>query len=395
MMREVQAYNSLGIALADHGKFDAAAVAFKRALTLLDDRGVRANYANVLRRLWRFEEAAKEVMQADPEHEFTKYVKASLSLECGQPETAALLLEEIPDPSAHIRFCKAMAYLQCGQWQKGFEHYEARLELNEQPKSNLPKWTGQPGTVLVHHEQGFGDSLMMSRFIGNKTFSVPPPLLRLFKEGSSIKTVAMNAGLPRSDYITPLMSLPHILGIKNIEPPKPYLWAPEEYPVPKGPSTKLAVGLVWTAKANPSNKGTEETIHGWQKSIPFNLLLSLAAIPGVSLYGLQTGEAAKDIEKAGATALVSNLANAILDFADLAGFMASLDLIISVDTAPLHLAGALGKPAIGLLSYPRSWQWMTGERTAWYDSIELIAQEKPGDWAGVIERLQAKIEAML
>lgn len=384
--------NKLGVHLASTGKFVAAATAFERALNIESEPGVRVNYANVLRRMWRFEEAAK-ALEGAPDNDFTRFVRGSLDIETGDPISAAIELAFIEDQTAHIRFCRAMASLQAKDWKTGFELYDARLEMNEPLRSDLPRWQGEQGAVLAHHEQGFGDGLMFARFLNGRTVSVPGALLRLFL-ASGFNAVSMTSHTPKADYISPLMSLPRWDGVDTIEPPAPYMRAHEEYPIPKPPGTKLTVGLVWTAKAQDSKRGMEEALHGWQKSIPLELLLPLAAIPGVQLYGLQTGEAAKDVPRIGADGLIINVGTAVMDFADLAAFMASMDLIVTVDTAPIHLAGAMGKPTIGLLSYPRSWQWPVGPNP-WYRTVDLIQQPKPFDWEGVVAILRERIEAMV
>lgn len=392
--------NAIGIYLAKRGMFATSAVAFKRVLNEQDEPGVRVNYANVLRRLWRFDEARAEITQVLEDNDFSRFVRASIQLETNDPVGAVEWMERLEKQTPHFRFCTAMAALQAGQWEKGFGHYEARLELNKPPPAALPKWEGQEGIVLAHHEQGYGDSIMFSRFLRYEphnthfVFSVPSPLYRLFHQ-SGFDTLNTNSRIaPEAQYIAPLMSLPHRLGMTDIETLPPYIRAIDRYPLPTPAGTRLKVGIVWTAKANSQPKGMEETLHGWQKSIPLEALLPLATIPGVSLYALQTGEAAKDVERIGADALMTNLGNAIMDFADMASFMASMDVIVSVDTAPLHLAGALGKKAFGLLSYPRSWQWGTQAQTPWYASIETIQQPRPFDWEGAVETLCNKVAAL-
>lgn len=390
----LEGYNNLGIQQAVRGHFPAAEVSFLRALNALDERGVRANYANALRRMWRFKEASQQIRKANPRQDFTHYVKGSIAYETGHALDAIKHLSRIKNATADNNYLLAMAHLQAGLWKEGFRLHEARHERNKLPNSGLPQWEGQAGQVLVHHEQGFGDSLMMSRFLqSGQILSVPSPLLRLF-QASGFNAQSMSLPMPKADYIAPLMSLPYILGIDHIEPPGQYLRAPEAFYLPAPAGTKLKIGLVWTAKAQDQAKGREEALHGEQKSIPLELLLPLASTPGVACYGLQTGEAAKDISKLGAEALIMNLGQGIMDFADLASFMASMDLIVSVDTAPLHLAGALNKPAIGLLCYPGSWQWMEGDKTPWYSSITLVRQPKPFDWKSAVDRVYTMIEQM-
>ncbi len=137
----------------------------------------------------------------------------------------------------------------------------------------------------------------------------------------------------------------------------------------------------------------DEALHGQQKSMPLEVLLELTRIPGVDLVSLQTGGTA-DIEELGAQQLVKDMAPNISDFSDLASFMQQCDVVVSVDTGPLHLAGALGRPTVACLHHAPSWQWGTGEGTpAWYDSVTCIRQKEPGRWP--IDDICAKVEACL
>jgi hypothetical protein len=132
--------------------------------------------------------------------------------------------------------------------------------------------------------------------------------------------------------------------------------------------------------------------------MPFEDFLSIADIPGVQLYSLQKGDSAiAAIKAAGAEALVPDLSGIIGDFADLAYVINQLDLVVSVDTAVLHLAGALGKPCIGLMRYNGCWRWglRESDKTTFYPSMTLVRQETPGDWVGVMIRVREIIAEML
>jgi hypothetical protein len=118
-------------------------------------------------------------------------------------------------------------------------------------------------------------------------------------------------------------------------------------------------------------------------------LRPLARIPGVRLYSLQYGEAARDIERCGASPPIIDLEPRLRDWSDTAAYMAQLDLIVSIDSAPLHLAGAMNKRCVALLPYSPCWRWGVGiEENCFYPTMTLLRQDKPGDWGGVMNRLR-------
>jgi hypothetical protein len=135
---------------------------------------------------------------------------------------------------------------------------------------------------------------------------------------------------------------------------------------------------------------TDEALHGQQKSMPLEVLLELTSIPGIALYGLQPGTT--DIDDLEAGHLVTDLGPRIHDFADLASFINALDLVVSVDTAPAHLAGAMGKPVVVCMPHQRNWNWGTADRSPWYDSARIVRQQ-PGGWKP--EPIVAKVRECL
>jgi hypothetical protein len=149
----------------------------------------------------------------------------------------------------------------------------------------------------------------------------------------------------------------------------------------KPPGTRLAVGLVWAPR--PLGEASR------RRSVPLGMLLELACIPGVQLYGLQVGDAARDIERLGAEVLVHDLEPRLRDWADTAAHIAGLDVVVSIDSAPLHLAGAMGKDCVGLLPYVPCWRWGFERRDSpWYPTMQLLRQRAPGDWSGPIKELR-------
>jgi hypothetical protein len=182
-----------------------------------------------------------------------------------------------------------------------------------------------------------------------------------------------------ADYHSAIASyLRHLL--EELPPTRftPYFTA-EPARLDKPPGTKLSIGLVWAPR--PVDERSSRRI------APLGELLGLARIPGVALYSLQVGEAARELE-GGPGVLVHDLRHRLRDWADNAAYMAALDLVVSVDSAPLHLAGALGRPCVGLLPAVPCWRWGFGtDSTAWYPSMRLLRQAEPGDWSGPLHQL--------
>ncbi len=169
----------------------------------------------------------------------------------------------------------------------------------------------------------------------------------------------------------------------------PYLKVLDRGPrVHRAPETILTIGICWAG--NP-NYGTDRL-----RSMPFENFLSIADIPGVQLVSLQKGDAANDIAAHGAAGLIANPAEVVVDLADTAKIIDQLDLVVSVDTSALHIAGALDKPCMGLLPYNSCWRWGVGtNETPFYPSVELVRQERPGDWVSVMIRVRRMISEIL
>ena len=153
----------------------------------------------------------------------------------------------------------------------------------------------------------------------------------------------------------------------------------------KPPGTRLMVGLCWA--------GSSGYVPDLRRSMPFEHLLDLIDMPALSFVSLQKGERAGDIQRHGMRSMIGDLSGILGDFADTAAAMMQVDLVISVDTSVLHLAGALGRPAIGLFSNWRCWRWLVNrDDSPWYPTMRLCTQESPGDWTGLMQTVRQVIE---
>ena len=205
--------------------------------------------------------------------------------------------------------------------------------------------------------------------------------------------IADGEALPPFDLQVPLMSLPRLLGttLTTIPATIPYV-TPDPGQRERWRQRLAAhgcafrVGLVWAGQ--PQNRNDR------RRSLPLAALAPLAAVPGVSFFSLQGGEAARQIE--GAPMPLSDPNAELPNFADIAAFVANLDLVITVDTAAAHLAGALGKPVWTMLPFAPDWRWLLGrEDTPWYPTMRLFRQPRAGDWPSVVTRVAEELAALV
>lgn len=393
-------YVNLGMRLSKDNCFVAARAAFVRALQ--EDRrpGVLANYANTLRRIYDYpaaEAAIKESLAVNPTRGRSWWIDGMIALDQKQYARAIESLErahathpEIPD----IEMALCIAYLSNGDYLKGFKAAAIRHVISEPVRTleNIPLWRGENlagKRLLIDCEQGFGDMVMFSRFAalfeGEVIMRSPPPLVR-FLRGQGYPAISKACEV-KADYRVMIMDVPAVLGIDECLPPPPP--NPPEL-ITLGSKKKLNIGIVWRSKSMGA-EAPEALYHGAQKSCDIEHFMTLAEIPGVQLYSLQFGQGAGDISRA--YDLVQPLM--IWDFEDLASYIQQLDLVVSVDTAPIHVCGALNKPGIVMLNYVGSWQWQAKETTPWYPSLKIVRQPAPNDWAGAFAECRKLVEAML
>ena len=380
-------WNDRGIHAANQAQYAASRVCFQRSIQAERRADGLANYANTLRMLWQFDEAEKHIKQAfalEPHRARSWWVAGMLELDRHDParaikclDIAVPLLSTLPQ----VQFTRACAHLAHGNYLKGFQDYEIRLKIHP-PQGDPPMWNGENlagKTLLIDAEQGMGDSIMFARYIDpldcRTIFRVPAPLLRYFR--SQGYNAIPKANAIKADYRIMSMSLPILVGLDEaLMLPEPR--APEPMTLPH--HGKFRIGIVWRSKA-AGMESREAMFHGYQKSCPLDEFLTLAEIPNVQLFSLQVGSSAVEADRT--EGLVESLL--IHDFEDMAGYVAQMDMVVSVDTAPAHLAGpALGKPGIVLLNCVGSWQWQLAETSPWYPSLRLCRQPSPFDWTGAM-----------
>lgn len=440
-----EAHINLGSALFDKGRREEAIGAFEKALSIKPDNAQALfNLGNALREEGRFEEAVARYQQAlalTPEHaeihnnlgnvlalrgqEWMEDALASFNraielkpgfaeahtnlgnalISLGRPDEAKQCFERaltLKADCADTHLMLGMVHLLQGQYGAGWEEYEWRWK-NEKLQAasrqlGKPRWDGGDlggRTLLIHAEQGLGDTFQFSRYIamavrcgGNVIFECQSSLRSLVQRSITGHTcIAKGEPLPPFDVHCPLLSLPRIFEttLENVPRDVPYLHADQANAKQwrdrlAAATDALKVGLVWA--------GNKDHKNDHNRSIALSKLAPLGELPGVAFFSLQKGEPAKQAQSAPAELHLIDWTDELETFDQTAGLIENLDLVISVDTAVAHLTGALGKRAWTLLPHSPDWRWMIArEDSPWYPTMRLFRQPGVGEWDRVIQRI--------
>lgn len=319
---------------------------------------------------------------------------------------------KVADDDPVTRYNLSILTLLRGNYRYGFELYESRFDafahlpigdhFNLRSDSGCTRWRGEPlsgKSLLVWTEQGLGDNLMAIRYLpmlkerGVSTLSVycPPQLIRLvaqiyvdliFEHGDT-------GALPDADFHCPIMSLPRAFGttLESVPARVPYLAVPDAMRMrwrnALGNASRARVGVVWAGSSTLRDDAL--------RSIALTTLNEVVGCDDIEWVSLQKGERAHEWADLGLGG--GNYIDLCTDLLDTAALIENLDLIISVDTAVAHLAGALGKPIWLLDRYGSEWRWgQEGERTPWYPTMRIFRQRTPKDWTAVIRAISAALE---
>jgi tetratricopeptide (TPR) repeat protein len=373
-----------GLAKAEQSRFTAAIASFERAVALNPDAA--ASWSNL-------------GMVLKVESRFAESIAAH--------DRAVTLHPENP----RFRVNRAVALLKAGHWDRAWQDYEARLQLNGAPAVDplrlMPSL--RPGdalvglTVLALHEDGFGDTLQFLRYLpllaerGARVVAcVPPSLARIMRAVPGVAEVATDARhLPSHDFVCPMFSLPRVFAttVRTIPPMPPVGLDPALANRWAGrlPIGGLRVGLVWAGQARPSLPGFGTLDR--RRSAGFAAFEPLFGVPGMSFVSLQAGPAGRQPRLPG-PGLIDPMPD-ITDFADTAAIIAGLDVVVSVDTSVVHLAGLVGKPVLLLDRYDGCWRWLSRRLDSpWYPGLTIFRQDQPDDWSGPIRQVAASLRAM-
>ena len=393
-----------GHLLRDLGRSADALAAYDRALTLKpDDPGTHNCRGNVLIELNRLDEALAAYDRAlaiDPDHTFALVNRGSALRYLGRSDEALASFDRAialaPD-LADAHWNKALLQLSLGDFTEGLAGYEWRWRRGiEAPRDFAqPRWQGEDltaKTILLHAEQGLGDSIQMLRYLpmvaakgARIVLELPDTLLPLITN-PAITLVRSGAALPPFDVYCPLMSLPLAFGTTTgtIPAAVPYLGVPnarlEKWKAKLAAIAAPRVGLVWSGRA--------DHVNDHNRSLPLSRLAPVLSVPGVQFVSLQRETRADDAAEVARWPNLTRLDETLTDFADTAAAIAELDLVIAVDTAVAHLTGALGKPVWILISHIQDWRWLVGRSDSpWYPSARLFRQTTPGDWDNTVGEL--------
>jgi tetratricopeptide (TPR) repeat protein len=369
--RSAEAFFNLGHSFFQKEQFDKALACYEK-VTLLNPQSAHAymNLGLIFRIEGRNEEALacyRKAVQLDPE-----------------------------DAPAHWNLSNVLLLI--GNYREGWEEFEWFRKTEDYSKRQRrfpqPLWDGSDIkglTILLHAEEGFGDTLQFIRYAplvaenGAKVIvESQKELTLLLKNVKGIQNVISHGSeLPAFDIHCPLMSLPRVFGttLQNIPAQIPYLFADpakiKQWRERVQSDCHTKIGLVWSGGGLP-----------FRKSCSLELFSPLANLQGITFYSLQKGEPGKRFKNAPAGMRLIDYADELHDFADTAAFIETLDLIIAVDTAVAHLAGALGKTVWVLLPFVPDWRWMLNrEDSPWYPSMRLFRQPALGDWKGIVSMI--------
>ena len=401
------ALNAQGYCLFKLERMDAAVVSFGLAIEH-GCKDAHRNLAAVLANLGRFDGAVSHYQAAIEHNPSDPTIHHGLALPLFSLRRFGEALRHIDraielDPGyAEAYFVKATTLLSVGDFRNGWDLFEwrwrlpeARLDSQRHRKlfARKPLWLGDREisgkTILLHAEQGFGDTFQFARFVpvvaslGAKViFMAPRSTLALMRSlDSGCEVIAPDDPIPPFDMHCPLMSLAKALDLQpdRIPAPLSYLEADaalrNKWKVRLGERKRPRIGLIWFG----SMLGGIPNL----KSMAFEDIVALTDCDA-DFFSLQKQRLPGDELTFQQAESVIDLGPEIQDFADTAAIMASLDLIITVDTGPAHLAGALGRPVwVVLPSYPE-WRWPDGATTPWYPSARLFRQPAPNDWGSVL-----------
>ena len=380
------AHQLLGMVHADKGQFGGAIAQFRLVTGLVpQDPAGWANLGMMLKVEGRFDAALKACDRA----------------------------VALAPQNARYRVNRTVALLHAGRmldaW-RDFEWRRALLEHNDDSvcwlKPQLDNLHQVPGsTILVTHSDGFGDTLQFMRYVpllaeqGARVLAwVPKPLVRVMQAVRGVAGVYTgDQSIPAFDYHSPFVSLPRVFAstVETI-PREPYFGVDENLARRWGarlPGSGLRVGLVWAGQPRPQIPGFD--VLDGRRSTSLATLAPLAETRGAHFVSLQMGPAADQARDAPEGMVLIDPMRDVADFADTAAIVGNLDVVVSVDTSVVHLAGAMGKPVLMLDRYDNCWRWLSGRTDSpWYPGLRIFRQKRPGEWGPVVARIARALQTM-
>lgn len=383
------------------GRLNEAEACYRHAIDIPGARsalaGILSTQAGGFRVTGRFVEGEAKLAEAVKLVPDDAYLWSNLALlhqAAGEAEKAVVAYDkalEIDPDNPDIHYNRATALLTLGEMEDGWRAFEWRLKCGDsvlkKQSFDQPLWDGETPegkTILLYPEQGLGDAIQFARYAlelvrrGAKVvLACKPGLVPLLSSLDGVEVVSIEGDLPPFDVHAPLLSLAQFIDCD----PTPYLTALSENRL----GTGFKVGLCW--RGSPANSSDA------LRSVPLSVLAPLADCPGVTFYSLQKGQGIDGFPN---LQELPGLDEEGGIFMDTASVMAELDLVITVDTAVGHLAGALGRPVWLLLNTAPDWRWMRDrDDTPWYPTMTLWRQTTFGDWDGLVGRVRSALTALV
>ncbi|CAK0749687.1 Tetratricopeptide repeat protein [Azospirillaceae bacterium] len=415
----VEAHYNLGNTLSALGKVDEAIESYEHAISLQPDHTTALyNLGNLHRNQGKFDDAVacfQKAVKYKPSYAEAWHNLANVFKEMGEIILAVEIyrktLSLVPD-LAEAHYNLGLSLMALGQFEEGFREYEWRWKVDTfpSPKRNFsqPQWDGSafPGRcLLVHAEQGLGDVIQFCRYLpmlpsrsggGRVMLECLPSQMGLLGRLEGVDAV-VPAGqpLPPFDLQVPILSLPFIFktSLETIPNACPYLTPnPERVSLWRNRMGEqqdvVRIGLVWAG--NPRH-GNDKN-----RSLSLRQFFGLPMQKMIKYYSLQKDKAAEEINQFGLSGVIPDLGKDIKDFEDLTAVISILDLLITVDSAPAHVAGGLGKLVWTLLPFSADWRWMTEtSESPWYPTMTLYRQSQAGAWDDVLARIVTDIAGVM
>jgi len=414
--RHPEARVNRGAALAMLGRYEEALAEFDFVLAAMPQHGMALyNRANALAALGREAESLAvydRVLAIAPQHAVAWNSRGHALLALKRHADAIASFDKaiaLNAEYADAHFNRSLALLAVGDYVRGFAAYEWRWKRSGMPATRRnygrPLWLGEypleRKTILVHAEQGLGDTIQFARYVpllarggASVVVEAPAELTALLARLDGVaQIVARGAALPKFDVQCPLGSLPLAFktGLTNVPADVPYLaadetrvakWRPQIAALP-GPR----VALVWAGNVSHPNDRN--------RSIALSKLKLLLDDGGMRFVSLQRELRNSDADMLKTLPNASHFGGELEDFEDTAAIVSLCDMVIGVDTAVVHLAAAMGRPTWVLLPYSPDWRWtLDGEHSPWYPAARLFRQPQPGDWASVVEAVRSALKGL-
>jgi Tfp pilus assembly protein PilF len=399
-------------------RHEEAIASYDRAIVLRPDFAMAySNRGNVLQSLKRYEEAVASYDRAvglQPGYAVAHYNRGNVLQDLKRYEEAIASYDcaiNFRPNFAEAHLNRALSRLIIADFERGWQGYEWRMDVKSPGNSKRafpkPQWQGRENlsgrTILLHAEQGHGDTLQFCRYVplvaargARVILEVPAPHIELMTSLTGVSQIICKGDpLPDFDIQCPLLSLPLAFGtrLETIPSAVPYLHALSEsvktWDTRLGPKRRPRIGLAWCGERTHPNDAN--------RSIPLSSLLSLLDIDA-TFVSLQKDVRAEDAIVLQSRSDLLHFGDELKNFADTATLVSQLDLVISADTSVVHLAGALAKPVWALLPFNSDWRWLLGrEDSPWYPTARLFRQNDPHapNWNNVIARVYAALREFM